>query len=160
MLNVKTKQEHLQISMAGLNEYFSADALENVNATHCVIGITWGARVAATFEQILLSSEAAEELQGRLAITLKKISLEVNGDAAVEHTQNENSKFESLRISFSGDVLIEDVPRTIEDVFKIFKQVPSLLKQLNDGKGQQLEFELYPLKRMAEKFKHELRITR
>lgn len=160
MLNIKTKQEYLQISMAGLSEYFSADALENPNATHCVIGITWGARVAATFEQILSSSEAAEELQGRLAVTLKKISLEVSGDATLEHTQKENSNFESLKISFVGDILIEDVPRTIEDVFNIFKRVPSLLKELNHGKGQQLEFELYPLKRMAEIFKHELRIRR
>jgi len=93
MLNVKTKQEYLQISMAGLSKYFSADALENPNATHCVIGIIWGARVAATFEQILSSSEAAEELQDHLAVTLKKILLEVSGDAALEHTQNENSKY-------------------------------------------------------------------
>ncbi|CAF0936109.1 unnamed protein product [Rotaria sordida] len=160
MLNFKTKQEHLQISSADLYNYFSSDALENRNATHCVIGIIWGARVAATFEQILSSSEAAEELQGRLAVSLKKVAIEASGEGGLEHTHNENSKFESLKINFSGDILIEDVPHTIDDVFNIFKKVPSLLKKLNDGKGQQLEFELYPLQRMAEIFKHELRIQR
>ncbi|CAF4512872.1 unnamed protein product, partial [Rotaria magnacalcarata] len=160
MLNLKTKQEHLQISRADLYQYFSSDALENRNATHCVISIIWGARVAATFEQIMTNSEAAEELQGRLAVSLKKVAIQASGEASLEHNNKENSKFESLKISFSGDVLIEDVPRTIEDVFNIFKKVPTLLEGLNDGKGQQLEFELYPLERMAEIFKHELRIER
>ena len=160
MFNVKTKQEHLQVSRAELYKYFSPDALENPNATHCVVGITWGAHVAATFEETLSSSEAAEELQGHLAASLKKAMISISGEAKLENIDRTNSKFHSLKISFSGDVLIDDVPNTVEDVFKIFKKVPAMLKQLNDGKGQQLEFELYPLKRMAEIFKHELRIER
>ncbi|CAF3570084.1 unnamed protein product [Rotaria socialis] len=160
MLNLKTKQEHLQISRADLYQYFSSDALENRNATHCVISIIWGARVAATFEEIMTNSEAAEELQGRLAVSLKKVAIQVSGEASLEHNNKGNAKFESLKISFSGDILIQDIPHTIEDVFNIFKKVPTLLENLNDGKGQQLEFELYPLERMAEIFKHELRIER
>ena len=160
IFNVKTKQQHLQVSMADLCNYFSSDALENPNATHCVTGITWGARIAATFEETFSTSERAEEFQGQLAASLKKVTINVNGKADVDNTEKTNSKFHSLKISFSGDVLIEDVPNTVDDVFNIFKKVPSMLKQLNDGKGQQLEFELYPLKTMADKFKYQLRIER
>jgi hypothetical protein len=39
MFNVKTKQQYLQVNMSGLHKYISLDALENSNATHCVIGI-------------------------------------------------------------------------------------------------------------------------
>lgn len=156
LFNVKTKQEHLQVSMADLSNYYSSDALENPNATHCVTGITWGARVAATFEETLRNSEAVEELQGQLSVLLKKVTTNVEGEAKLDSAERSNSKFHSLKISFSGDVLIEDVPHTVEDVFNIFKKVPSLLKSLNDGKGKQLEFQLYPLKRMAEIFKYKL----
>ncbi|CAF2816719.1 unnamed protein product, partial [Rotaria sp. Silwood2] len=152
MFNVKTKQQHLQVSMADLQNYFIPDALENTNATHCITGITWGARVAATFEQMLNNSEAAEELQGLLSASLKKATVNVEGQAKLENVEQANSKFRSLKISFSGDVLIDDVPHTVDDVFNIFKKVPSMLKQLNEGKGKQLEFQLYPLKRMAEIF--------
>ncbi|CAF3894501.1 unnamed protein product [Rotaria sp. Silwood1] len=160
MFNVKTKQQHLQVSMADLYNYFIPDALENPNATHCITGIMWGARVAATFEQALNNSEAAEELQGLLSASLKKATVNVEGQAKLENVEQANSKFRSLKISFSGDVLIDDVPHTVDDVFNIFKKVPSMLKQLNEGKGKQLEFQLYPLKRMAEIFKYELRIEK
>ncbi|CAF3740885.1 unnamed protein product [Adineta steineri] len=160
ILQLKTKKQHLHISMADLYNYSSTDALENPNATHCVIGITWGANVAATFEEILDTSEAAEEIQGQLSAYLKKPTMTVSGDAKLLNTNQGNSKFRSLKISFSGDVLIKDVPHTVEDVFNIFRKVPSELEKLNDGKGQQLEFELYPLKRMAEIFNHKLLIDR
>ncbi|CAF3340288.1 unnamed protein product [Rotaria socialis] len=160
ILQLKTKKQHLHISMADLCKYFSSDALENSNATHCVIGITWGANIAATFEETLATSEAAEEIQGQLSAYLKKPLTSISGDAKLVNADQTNSKFRSLKISFSGDVLIKDVPHTVEDVFNIFRKVPFELEKLNDSKGQQLEFELYPLKRIAEIFKYELCINR
>ena len=160
IFNIKTKKETLEISSDRLNEYFSFNALENQNVTHCVIGITWGARIAATFEQILSNSEAAEELQGKLEVHLKKLGsiAKLDGDAKVENMEKENSKLESLKINFSGDVPIETVPRTLEDVYEIFKTIPLQLKTINQGKGQQLEFEFYPLKQIAQMFKYQLKI--
>lgn len=157
---MKTKKQRLHIDMADLCNYFSSDALQNPNATHCVIGITWGANIAATFEETLSTSQAAEEIQGQLSAYLKKPTMTISGDAKLENANQTNSKFRSLKISFSGDVLIKDVPHTVEDVFNIFRKVPSELEKLNDGKGQQLEFELYPLKQMAEIFKYDLSIER
>ncbi|CAF1052553.1 unnamed protein product [Rotaria sordida] len=160
ILQMKTKKDHLHISMTDLHQYFSSDALENPNATHCVIGITWGANVAATFEEILSTSEEAAELQGQLSACLKKPTIAVSGDASVKYVDQSNSKFHSLKINISGDIKLSTVPRTVEDVFKAFSEVPSKLNELNDGKGQQLEFELYPLKRMAQIFKYETSIQR
>ncbi|CAF1296458.1 unnamed protein product [Rotaria sordida] len=160
ILHMKTKKQHLHISMTDLCNYFSSDALDNPNATHCVIGITWGANVAATFEENFATSQAAQEIQGNLSAYLKKPTIDISGDAELNYDDKTNSKFRSLNISFSGDIKIKDVPHTIEDVFNIFRTVPSEVEKLNDGKGQQLEFELYPLKRMAEIFKYKLSIER
>jgi hypothetical protein len=122
---MKTKKQHLHIDMADLCNYFSSDALENPNVTHCVIGITWDANVAATFEETLASSKAAEEIQGQLLAYLKKPTMSISGEAKLEHADQTNLNFRSLKISLSGDILINDVPNTVEDVFNIFRKVPS-----------------------------------
>ncbi|CAF3796352.1 unnamed protein product, partial [Rotaria sp. Silwood1] len=43
---------------------------------------------------------------------------------------------------------------------KTYENIPDLIKPLNNGKGRQLEFVLYPLKRIAQMFKLELKIGR
>ncbi|CAF1462496.1 unnamed protein product [Rotaria sp. Silwood1] len=155
---VKTKQVQLHVSMAGLSDYFSDDALENPNATHVVTGIMWGANVAATFEQVVEDHEQLQTIEGSLSVVLK--CLPISGDAKLNLENKDNSKFENLQISFSGDILINECPQSIKDVMNVLKSVPDRIKPLNEGKGQQLVFVLYPLKRMAEIFKHELQITR
>lgn len=155
---VKTKQEQLQISMADLHQYFSPDALENPNATHAVIGIVWGANVAATFEKVVANREQVEKMEGSLSLVLRAIP--IKGDAKVELIDKNFEQFNGLQISFSGDLLIDNCPQDIEGVFSVFRKVPTLIKTLNEGKGQRLVFVLYPLKRIAEIFKHELQISR
>ncbi|CAF4525218.1 unnamed protein product [Rotaria socialis] len=155
---VKTKQEQLHTSMAGLSDYFSADALENPNATHVVTGIMWGANVAATFEQVAENFEEVQKVEGSLSVVLKP--LPISGEAKLDLQNKDKSKFEKLQISLSGDIFIDECPQNIEDVMRVFKTVPSRIKTLNEGKGQQVIFVLYPLKRMAEIFKHELQINR
>ena len=91
---------------------------------------------------------------------MTKPSEEQGGSMKLEYNGQNNSKLRSLKISFSGDMLIRDVPQTIEDVLRIFKTVPSELKKINDGKGKQLEYELYPLKHMAQSFKYQMTIQR
>lgn len=52
------------------------------------------------------------EFQGQLEVHLKKLGLPVklDGDANVENMDKENSKFEPLKINFSGDVPVDIVP--------------------------------------------------
>ncbi|CAF4642875.1 unnamed protein product, partial [Rotaria sp. Silwood2] len=160
MYKAKTKQEHLLINTADLYKYFSLDALENPNATHVVIGILWGANVAATFERVVENREAVEQLEGQLSVVLKSIAGSIEGNAKVNCGDINKAAFESLTVSFSGDVLIKDCPQTIDAVMKTYVNIPDLIKPLNGGKGRQLEFVLYPLKRIAQMFKFELKVER
>jgi hypothetical protein len=155
---VKTKQEHLQISMVELDKYISLDAINNQNATHVVTGIKWGANVAATFEQIVKNINEVTDIEGKLAVKLK--ALPISGDAKLELEDKDKSLFESLKINFSGDVVPDNFSHTLDGVMKIFREIPSLIKPLNNGKGRPLVFVLYPLKRMAEIFKQDLLINR
>jgi len=140
----KTKQEDLQVSAKGLHEYFSSYAFENPDVTHVVVGIQWGANVAATFERTVEKRDEVERIEGALGATLTKPMFSVSGEAKVDYDQQQKTDLESLRISFSGDVLIENCPQTIDQVMKIYRTVPSLIKSLNDGKGKQLTFTLCP----------------
>ncbi|CAF4203694.1 unnamed protein product, partial [Rotaria magnacalcarata] len=160
MYKAKTKQEHLLINTADLYKHFSLDALENPNATHVVIGILWGANVAATFERVVENREAVEKLEGQLSVVLKSIAGSIEGNAKVNCEDINKAAFESLTVSFSGDVLIKNCPQTIESVMKTYESIPDLIKPLNGGKGRQLEFVLYPLKRIAQMFKLELKVER
>jgi hypothetical protein len=156
----KTKQEDLQVSTKGLHEYFSSYAFENPDVTHVVIGITWGANVAATFERTVEKRDDVKRIEGTLGISLQKVAFSIDGKATVNITKEEKADLDSLRISFSGDVLIENCPQTIDQMMKVYENVPFLIKSLNDGKGQQLTYTLCSLKQIAEMTKFERQITR
>ncbi|CAF1227424.1 unnamed protein product [Adineta steineri] len=156
----KTKQEDLQVSTKGLQEYFSSHVFENFDATHVVIGVKWGANVAATFERIVEKHDDVERIEGKLAATFAKATFSISGDGKLKYNDEQKADLESLRISFSGDVLIEDCPRTIDGVMEVYQKVPSMIKSLNDGKGQQLTFILCSLKQIAEMTKFEQKMTR
>ena len=78
----------------------------------------------------------------------------------VNYDKQQKADLESLKISFSGDVLIEDCPQTIDEVMKVYRSVPSLIRSLNDGKGKPLTYTLCSLKKIAEMTKFERNITR
>lgn len=156
----KTKHEHLQINMTDLLQYVSYDGLQNPYATHCVIGVTYGACVAATFEQTANNSKQAEEIQGDLSAEFHKAFMNVDGSAKLKYDDKNDSNKNSMKITLSGDILIDKIPISIKDVFEIFEKVPSMLATLNDGKGKPIEYELYPLQRLAGIFKFELKIER
>ena len=156
----KTKHEHLQINMTDLLKCVSFEALQNPHATHCVIGITYGACVAATFEQKTNNSKQAEQIQGKLEAEIKKSFAEVKGSAELNYDDNKNADENSMKITLLGDILIDKIPTTLNDVRRIFERVPSMLEKLNNGKGKPIEFELYPLYRLAGIFKCDLKIER
>ncbi|CAF1433807.1 unnamed protein product [Adineta steineri] len=84
----------------------------------------------------------------------------MTGQVTVDYDAQQKENLQSLKISFSGDVMIEHCPQTIEGVLEAYRNVPSLIKPLNDGKGKQLTFILYPLQRIAEMFNFELKMKR
>jgi hypothetical protein len=155
----ETKQEDLLVSSKNLREYFSPDAFTNPDATHAVIGIIWGVNVAATFERRVEKKEDVTRIEGTLEANYNKLR-SFDAEAKAKNDDQERQNMESLKISFSGDVMIEDCPQTIDQVFEVYRQVPSLIKNLNDGKGKPMTFILCSLEQIAEMTNFERRITR
>ncbi|CAF2613369.1 unnamed protein product [Rotaria sp. Silwood2] len=160
MYRAKTKEEYLQISTGNLNEYFSEYAFKNPNVTHVVIGIVWGINVAATFERTVESADAVQRIEGTLSAAFKKPIFSIKGQATIDYDDKNKSDLDSLKVEFSGDVLIDNCPQTVEGVLKVCENIPSQIESLNDGKGRQLVFILYPLKSIAQMFESELKIER
>jgi hypothetical protein len=154
-----TKQEDLLLYSENLHEYFSPYAFKNLDATHVVIGIKWGANVAATFERRVEKTDDVNRIEGTLAANYNKLR-SFNAEGKVENDDQARKDIESLKISFSGDVMIEDCPQTIDQVFEVYRKVPSLIKHLNDGKGKQITFFLCSLEQIAEMTNFEWQITR
>ncbi|CAF4011292.1 unnamed protein product [Rotaria sordida] len=142
MFNAKTKQEDLQISMAELHNYFSPDALENQHATHCVIGITYGAHVAATFEQTLTTIKQAEELQGRLSAQLKKVTMNVSGDARKRMINDFLAKIEPWEAWLPSEwttIIHDKTAELAGQELQTQRQLATLLEQIRCGEADEKE---------------------
>lgn len=157
---INTKEDKLLIADERLQEYLLAYVFENPDVTHVVTGIKWGANVAATFERTVEKQDDVQRIEGTLSIALKKPTVAITGDGQLEYDNRANNDLESLKISFSGDVLIEDCPQTIEQVLDVYGKVPSLVNSANGGKGQQMVFLLTSLEQIAKMTQFERRITR
>ncbi|CAF4110175.1 unnamed protein product [Adineta steineri] len=157
---VKTKHQRLSVSMEKLCKYFSSYAFENPSATHVVVGITWGANVAATFEQIVENSDEKERIEGMLQANFANLKINSDGKANVNCDKQEKLDVKSLKIYFSGDALASKCPQTIEDVMRVCEDVPNLIKETNNGKGIQLIYTLCSLEQIAKITKIKNNITR
>ena len=90
-----TKQEDLLVSSKDLHEYFSSYAFENSDVTHVVIGIQWGANVAATFERTVEKRNEVERIEGTLGVTLTKPMFNINGEGKVDYDKQQKMDLES-----------------------------------------------------------------
>jgi hypothetical protein len=143
---MKIKQQHLPVNMADLHKYFSRDALQNPNATHYISGITWGRRILITFENILVNSEAAEQLENQLMASLKKTKIN-NNQIEFKNLEHIISNYYSLKITVSDGNSNREILKTDKDASNIIEEIQ---QQLNDGNEQQLEFELRSLERSTD----------
>ncbi|CAF0811729.1 unnamed protein product [Adineta steineri] len=157
---IKTKREHLSLSMEKLCEYFSSYAFQDSNATHAVVGITWGANVAATFEQIAENSDEKEQIEGMLKASFANVEIGIKGKADLNCNKQEKLDVTSLKIFFSGDALTNKCPQTIEGIMSVCEDVPNLIKSTNNGKGIQLIYTLCSLEQIAKIAKVKNNISR
>jgi hypothetical protein len=59
------------------------------------------------------------------------------------------SGLDGLSIEMSGDIILPKLPTNIDEVRAIIPDVPKLIKDINGGKGNQIEFTLTPISEVA-----------
>lgn len=144
---LKTKKENFHLSSEDLKEYISYSSLEIKDATHIISGIQWGANVYCSFEYENREYEEKKKIEGRLQACLNKMSIQISGNANVNYSEEEKKLQNNLHIKFISDVVVanKELPQTYDKVLEYIREIPNHLKNINDGKGIQLEYELLPI---------------
>nr|AIC84039.1 Tx beta-subunit [Scorpaenopsis oxycephala]AIC84048.1 Tx beta-subunit [Scorpaenopsis oxycephala] len=116
MTNLETK--HVEYS-----EYF-----QNIEATHVVIGILYGANAFFVFDSDKVDSSKVQDIQGSMEAVIKKIpSVEISGQGAVKLTSEESDITNSFSCKFHGDFHLTSNPTTFEDAVKTYQQLPQMM---------------------------------
>ena len=166
---IKTKHESFSLSNLEIKKHVSMETLTNaVNATHVVVGINWGANVTAEITIENSDTKTSKEIKGSIealggkAITLfEKSLLNKNTNLAADYSSNTNVLTNKLNVKFEADVISDGpLPQDIPQILEFIAKIKEYLKNSNDGKGVQLEFDLYPVQEIKKFFKMDLNIER
>lgn len=148
---IDTCLETLHLSHTELKPYIVETAFQAPSATHVVTRIKWGAYVLASFSTHVEKDRKRQDIKGELKAAVSKLGPLVSGGAGlnVERTNNKQSGLDSVHIELVGDIIVNKLPTTIEEVHDLLPTIPNLIKNINGGKGKQVEFTLTPIAEVA-----------
>ncbi len=128
---VTTTFKQLMTNLGSKHVEYS-DLFDNVEATHVVIGILYGANAFFVFDSDKVDSSNVQEIQGSMEAVIKKIpSVEISGQGAVKLTSDENAITNNFSCKFHGDMLLTSNPTTFEDAVKTYQQLPQMMGKDN-----------------------------
>nr|AIC84041.1 Tx beta-subunit [Sebastiscus marmoratus]AIC84050.1 Tx beta-subunit [Sebastiscus marmoratus] len=123
----KQLMTHLGTKHVEYSEYF-----QNIEATHVVIGILYGANAFFVFDSDKIDSSNVQDIQGSMEAVIKKIpSVEIAGRGAVQLTSEESDITNSFSCKFHGDFFLTSNPTTFEDAVQTYQQLPQMMGKEN-----------------------------
>ncbi|XP_044035525.1 LOW QUALITY PROTEIN: stonustoxin subunit beta-like [Siniperca chuatsi] len=109
-----------------------SELFENIQATHVVIGILYGANAFFVFDSDKVDSSNVQEIQGSMEAMIKKIpSVEISGRGAVQLTSEENAITNNFSCKFHGDIFLTSNPTTFQDAVQTYQQLPQMMGKEN-----------------------------
>nr|BAM74460.1 hrtoxin-b subunit [Hypodytes rubripinnis] len=109
-----------------------SELFENIQATHVVIGILYGANAFFVFDSNKVDSTNVQEIQGQMEAVIKKIpSVEISGKGAVTLTSEESDITNGFSCEFHGDFFLTSNPTTFEDAVQTYQQLPQMMGKEN-----------------------------
>ncbi|XP_059361610.1 stonustoxin subunit beta-like [Carassius carassius] len=140
-----------QLTMTHLGQFTYPQVFEQKNATHVVTAVLYGAQAFMVFDRSLIEDENRQEIQGELNVMVKKIpKFSTEGQGAAEMTDEDKKKAEKITCTFHGDVHPEQNPTTYIEALKVYKKLPSLLRE-NPQNAVPIKVWLYPLSLLESK---------
>ncbi|CAG8469143.1 12020_t:CDS:1 [Ambispora leptoticha] len=148
--------EHLNIYRDDVKASISIDGLPHPEATHVVIGIKWGATIMASFEYKKTNDENRSHVERILKDQLSQIISKGLDVKDGEHNIN------LFSIKIFGDIVSEnnEFPQSFAEAKKIIAELPSRMKQYNNGKGVPVEYTLIPLSELANILNYKIAINK
>ncbi|XP_026100428.1 stonustoxin subunit beta-like isoform X1 [Carassius auratus] len=134
-----------QLTMTHLGKFTYPQVFEQKTATHVVTAVLYGAQAFMVFDHSFVEDENRQEIEGELNVMVKKIpKFSVEGQGAVEMTDEEKKKAEEITCTFHGDVHLEQNPTTYIEALEVYKKLPSLLRG-NPQNAVPIKVWLHPL---------------
>lgn len=153
--NISTKSERINFFNKSIKKQIKLEALKNaqeINATHVVCGIEWGAKCYATFEKEFKKSESEMVIVGDLKGKFEKLKNSLNLNGRFKADDNDKADFKEFSLNFQADILPnnETLPTSVEAMIPFLKNISQYIQKCNDGKGIQIDYFLFPLKKIIE----------
>lgn len=155
----RTKKDSLNINDTDLVEHFALDNFHNY--THFVTAIKWGADVVVTFEQARNEKSTINNtmLSGGVSDSnylgkLFESVVDAKGKLNYNNNGSDTTFDSSIKIKINADIPgLNTIPTNMNEVFQLFNDIPSKLKDCNNGKGKPIEYELTSLSIIKKMFK-------
>ncbi|XP_076616444.1 stonustoxin subunit beta-like [Chaetodon auriga] len=109
-----------------------SDLFKNIQATHVVIGILYGANAFFVFDSQKLESSNIQEVQGNMEAAIRKIpACDISGKGTVQLTDAENAVINNFSCRFHGDIFLSSNPTSFQEAVKTYQQLPQIMGKEN-----------------------------
>ncbi|XP_055924612.1 uncharacterized protein LOC129956705 [Argiope bruennichi] len=131
---------------------------EEFLGTHYVRSITMGGDLIASIDVKAQNKFDMERIKGALnaGITTKGGAFEGSIQAKLEKLRNETQDSSSLEINYCATVPLEGVSYTTQGLLDLVREFPNHVRKINNGLGNPLRMELFPLKSLQSDYKEYL----
>ncbi|XP_067293446.1 stonustoxin subunit alpha-like [Pseudorasbora parva] len=134
-----------QLTMSHLGQITYPQVFDQKTATHVVTAVLYGAQAFMVFDRTFSEEEEKQEIEGKLNVMVKKIpKFSIEGEGAVEMTDDDKKKVENIDCTFYGDFRLDQNPTTFMEAVDMYKKLPSHLKD-NPQNAVPIKVWLYPL---------------
>lgn len=144
--NNQTRIEKINLYDDEIKELISEDALNNINATHVVIGIVWGANIIVSMEYNDTETKDNKEINGYFNAYCDKIKgvLSLGGKVGANFNDEVKISDKNLTINIDSDIEITE-PTSVKEALNLIKCFKDKIAKTNNGDGIPLEYILQPI---------------
>ena len=165
--STKTQQITLVYSMKtkcqevdGIRNIIDKEWLNFQEATHIVVGISWGANCNITCQYQINQSEEEMQVKGKMKAEIEKLkdllSIKCNAKADYSRKGEEDGTRFSYYTNCDVSDLSKEIPTTFEGALEVATSMPKVVLKTNDGKGIPVSYTLLSLNHLRSLFKMQI----
>ena len=143
-----TRFEELTMEQIGSIQY--PEVFDDVDATHVVSAVLYGADAFFVFDRQIGDNENTNDIQGRMQALVKALPVisEISGEASIIMKDGDKKKAEKFTCKFYGDLILPSNPSNFEDAVRVYRDLPTLLRDGKEDRTVPKVVYLYPLHKL------------
>jgi GTPase SAR1 family protein len=147
LYTLATRQENLNFTHPNLKDILDFSALHTGNATHVVIGITWGARTVVAATHRLTPGTDRSKYELSLHESFRTFDESDGGNVPGLRRQWQETDDDSPHVKVFSDVPDnnDDPPEDLESAFRHARSLSDRVEADKDGKSKPLTYALLPI---------------